>query len=438
MAFDPDKYLTKPETKTESSKGFDPDSYLKEPKEKTTGEKIYEYSKPVVEAAGGLGGAIVGTGLGPLGTAAGAGLGYGGAAAGMRGLGQYLGYEKPTNIQETGTQAVKDVLTGATGEVGGQLLGRGLQATGKAISDSALGRLMPGATKKATESISKIATPTDVSKLGSSMEETLNAQLRATQATRSKEYQTLLDKATKEVAGNESKIVDNYNKYVKNQLEKNLADLNQAEQQLIIDTAKNIRGKSLVGMDKEIRRLRDIAEQAKISPGYSSVRSKKADEIADVLEAAIKPVSKTYRQAKDAYRVASQPVNVYESSVGKEFLEGSKDPASLPKNFFKTKYTVDNLKTLVGDGKATQFANNHIANELSTETTAKAARSWFDKNKVWLKEFPQSKEAAENYIRNLEKIEKTRSRAKTGAYIVGGTVVGSEAYNKLKNTLGLF
>jgi hypothetical protein len=174
------------------------------PAEKSTGQKIYEYAEPVVETLGAVGGGVLGVPLGPVGTAAGAGLGYGGAAAGMRGLGQYLGYEKPTDIQETGTQAVKDVLTGATGEVGGQLLGRGLQATGKAISDSALGRLMPGATKKATESISKIATPTDVSKLGSSMEETLNAQLRATQATRSKEYQTLLDKATKEVAGNDN------------------------------------------------------------------------------------------------------------------------------------------------------------------------------------------------------------------------------------------
>jgi hypothetical protein len=425
------------DTQQTSSK-FGGVSIDEKPKEKSTGEKIYEYSKPVVEAAGGIGGAIVGTGLGPLGTAAGAGLGYGGASAGMRGLGQYLGYEKPTNIQEAGTQAVKDVLTGATAEVGGQLLGRGLQATGRALSDSSLGRLMPGATKRATESVSKIATPTDVSKLGSSMEETLNAQLRATQATRSKEYQTLLDKATKEVAGNESKIVDNYNKYVKNQLEKNLADLNQAEQQLIIDTAKNIRGKSLVGMDKEIRRLRDIAEQAKISPGYSSVRSKKADEIADVLEAAIKPVSKTYRQAKDAYRVASEPVNVYESSVGKQFLEGSKDPASLPKNFFKTKYTVDNLKTLVGENKATQFANNHIANELSTETTAKAARSWFDKNKVWLKEFPQSKDATENYIRNLEKIEKTRGRAKNVAIAGAGVAGVTEAYTQLKKLLNIF
>jgi len=423
---------------TQTKQSANPFDQFEKPKEKSTGEKIYEYSKPVVEAAGGIGGAIVGSGLGPLGTAAGAGLGYGGAAAGMRGIGQYLGYEKPTDIQETGTQAVKDVLTGATGEVGGQLLGRGLQATGKAISDSALGRLMPGATKKATESISKIATPTDVSKLGSSMEESLNAQLRATQASRSKEYQTLLDKATKEVAGKESKIVDYYNKYAKNQLDKSIVDLNQAEQQLIIDTAKNIRGKSLVGIDKEIRRLRDIAEQTKISPGYSSVRSKKADEIADVLEAAIKPVSKTYRQAKDAYRVASQPVNVYESSVGKELLEGSKDPASLPKNFFKTKYTVDNLKTLVGENKATQFANNHIANELSAETTAKAARSWYDKNKVWLKEFPQSKDATENYIRNLEKIEKTRGRAKNVAIAGAGVAGVTEAYTQLKKLLNIF
>ena len=119
-------------------------------------------------------------------------------------------------------------------------------------------------------------------------------------------------------------------------------------------------------------------------------------------------------------------------------LEGRVDPASLPDKFFKTKYSVDQLKGVVGEADATRFANNHIANELSVETTAKAARSWYDKNKVWLKEFPQSRDATEAYIKNLEKIEKTRGGAKNVA-IAGATIGGAtEAYNQFKKLLNVF
>lgn len=300
------------------------------------------------------------------------------------------------------------------------------------------GRLMPGAMEKGLSKLEEIAKPTDISQLGSSMESALNNALSIVQKSRSEEYAKLMAKAEQEVAGKEPRIVDTVNKYIKNQLIGKSKDLNDAEQKLLIETANNIRGKSLVGIDKEIRRLKDIAEETSMAPGYSSVRSRKAGEIAKELEKAIEPASKTYRQAKDLYKSASEPVNIYEHSVGRQLLEGSKDPASLPKQFFKTEYTVNNLRTLVGEENAVKFAKNHIANELSAETTAKGARAWMNKNDVWLKTFPKEKQAADTYVKNLEAIEKTRGRAKAVGIAGAGLVGATAGYNQLKKLLGIF
>ena len=88
------------------------------PAEKSTGQKIYEYAEPVVETLGAVGGGVLGVPLGPVGTAAGAGLGYGGVKAGMRGLGQLLGYQKPQTFKESAIESAKDVATGAALEAG--------------------------------------------------------------------------------------------------------------------------------------------------------------------------------------------------------------------------------------------------------------------------------------------------------------------------------
>jgi hypothetical protein len=103
---------------TQTKQSANPFDQFEKPKEKSTGQKIFEYAEPVVETAGAIGGSIAGSALGPVGTAAGAGLGYGGAKAGMRGLGQYFGYEKPQSLKESAVESAKDVATGAALEAG--------------------------------------------------------------------------------------------------------------------------------------------------------------------------------------------------------------------------------------------------------------------------------------------------------------------------------
>lgn len=105
----------------------------------TTGQKIYQavrpYAAPLVEAGGAIAGGIVGTPMGPLGTVGGAGLGYGIAKEAME-LGDiYLGGKAPRQGAAQVVEPVRNVVEGATLEMGGQALGKGLGYVGGKIAD---------------------------------------------------------------------------------------------------------------------------------------------------------------------------------------------------------------------------------------------------------------------------------------------------------------
>lgn len=92
------------------------------------GEQVRGVAYPVMEAVGaGLGG-LVGSGVGPAGTIGGASLGY----AGVKGLeniiDQYTGAAQPETLGQAAARTASDIATGATYEMGGQLLGKGISA----------------------------------------------------------------------------------------------------------------------------------------------------------------------------------------------------------------------------------------------------------------------------------------------------------------------
>ena len=78
-----------------------------------------EFIAPTVEALGGAGGAIVGTGAGPLGTVVGAGAGYAGAKELMRLVAGEGGGE---TMPQAAARQTKNVLEGATMETGGRVV----------------------------------------------------------------------------------------------------------------------------------------------------------------------------------------------------------------------------------------------------------------------------------------------------------------------------
>lgn len=87
------------------------------------GRRVIQMVRPAVEAAGSVGGAALGTPLGPAGAVGGAGLGYGAAKTGLDILEQSLGYQRPpSSAGEALARGAEDVLMGATFETGGRVV----------------------------------------------------------------------------------------------------------------------------------------------------------------------------------------------------------------------------------------------------------------------------------------------------------------------------
>ena len=112
-----------PKTETKSRIKFDEPA----PKEKSFGEKAFEFVEPTAEVLGAVGGGVLGAPLGPAGAVGGAGLGYGITKEGIRLAKEGLGYAPPRTGVALATEPVKDILTGATIEAGGQVLSQALK-----------------------------------------------------------------------------------------------------------------------------------------------------------------------------------------------------------------------------------------------------------------------------------------------------------------------
>jgi hypothetical protein len=89
-------------------------------KEKSFGEKAFEVVEPTAEALGTIGGAALGTPLGPAGVVGGAGLGYAMTREGLRLGKEKLGYVEPRSLGESFKEPAKDILYGGSMEAGGR------------------------------------------------------------------------------------------------------------------------------------------------------------------------------------------------------------------------------------------------------------------------------------------------------------------------------
>ena len=95
-----------------------------------------QYGAPILEGAGMVGGGMVGAPAGPLGIAGGAGLGYGMARELVNAADIALGNRPQQELPEQAKEAARNVLEGATYEVGGRVLGDALAAGAKLLPES--------------------------------------------------------------------------------------------------------------------------------------------------------------------------------------------------------------------------------------------------------------------------------------------------------------
>jgi len=107
-----------------------------EPRQMTTGQRVYQsvrpYAAPLVEAGGAIAGGLIGGtagtfGAGPIGTVTGgvfgSGLGYGIAKEALEAADVAMGMKQPRTGAAQVTEPVRNVLEGATMEVGGRVAG---------------------------------------------------------------------------------------------------------------------------------------------------------------------------------------------------------------------------------------------------------------------------------------------------------------------------
>lgn len=299
-------------------------------------------------------------------------------------------------------------------------------------------KLLPGAMGRAEKTLAQVGEAKTADEVGKGMFDFLTTRLKGLSTERAKEAQDLIKVYEKAGAGEKERTVRNaYDYWLKDQLKNNRRNLSNQEVALMEDSIRQIAGdRSVLALEKELRRLKDVADMPKIVEGYDAIKSKQASELAKnlqrMLDRAI-PEGKAYRQA---YSEASRPMDVFETVLGRKATAAETDPAKIPGLLFQSKHSLQRLKDLTQDDKlVSNFAKDHVATELAG-LSPKEAKSWLNKNRSWLEELPDVEQAARGYVDRISKVESTRAGAKKGLYTAAAIGATPLAYYKIRNILG--
>lgn len=113
------------------------------PTSTNTYQSVRNLIAPTVEMAGAVGGGLLGTALGPLGTVGGAGLGYGIAKEALNLGDVFFGGQQPRQGAEAITQPISNILEGATYEAGGRVVAPYLGSAVQKVTEAGRGLLTP-------------------------------------------------------------------------------------------------------------------------------------------------------------------------------------------------------------------------------------------------------------------------------------------------------
>ena len=186
---------------------------------------------------------------------------------------------------------------------------------------------------------------------------------------------------------------------------------------------------SFDALDDVRRRLGDVAFGKDVE-GYSAIGSSIAKKYyAKISELQSKFAGEAHDDLQSGYEMASRLLDKYKSKVGKKATAEDRfdptrfmtDPASLPKNYFQTKQSVQDLIDLTGGDKGfvIQNASDFAARELKNKTTATTARNWLNNNTDWLNALPEVRGKVEAYVKALERGERIAGKSKTAQDILG-------------------
>ncbi len=319
----------------------------------------------------------------------------------------------------------------------GPKIAEGVAEYGPKVSN-AIGRALPGATRRAEEKLASVGGATDKSTLGQKLSDTLTTRLNKLKDARRKQADINYKAYQTQEAGKAPQVTSEFDTYLTGELGKT-RDLEPVEEDLIKEAqAKLKRNPSIEGLEKQLRYLKSVSKQPAVVEGYKAIPTLQAGKMADRLEQILNKSAPLGEKARSEYEAASEPVDLYKEALGRTATDSEKDPALLPSKFFKTKFSIQKLLDLSGGDEAfvNSSAKEYVATELEGKSAADAEK-WLKKNKIWLDELPEVRDSTNAYVENLSKTANTQSRAKHigyGAAIAGGVTGG---YASLRHFLGI-
>lgn len=185
---------------------------------------------------------------------------------------------------------------------------------------------------------------------------------------------------------------------------------------------------SFEALDHVRRKLGDVIAGKEVE-GYGALNKN----IAQDLYAQLSKIQKEFvgetagfnpqTELLDAYHASSENLKKYGTVAGKKITamdkvdleKFAKDPADLPKSFFRSQQGIKDLIELTGDkALVTQLAQEHTSRELMGQSS-KQVRSWLQKNSDWVKEVPELQSKVAQYAGKLEKIERVEGKLERSA-----------------------
>ena len=328
---------------------------------------------------------------------------------------------------------------------------QGIRALAPAARSVAKG-LMP---RKLIEAIGK---PSTISDVGENITKKVESNLKALVKERKPKADDLFDKYLDKGKKFEADILADYKNALANYYAKGVGSGSLSNEQIaaVNKAADRLAGRpaalgkdggdkvspGIGALEKERRIWNDIADGYDVK-GAEGITAQSARDIRDLITASIqKYVPNEFKAAMEGYQKLSAPINRFNTALGKKVTAkaddylpkvAKTDPAMVPKAFFKSRHSAQELKELSGDPKfAEMAARDHVANDLAEKTTSDEVGRYLQSNRDWLQEFPK----LQSQLSDAAKTLKSAERAKKGAKYVGYGVVGADALSQAKRLFG--
>jgi|APCry1669193128_1035447.scaffolds.fasta_scaffold07732_3 hypothetical protein len=211
-------------------------------------------------------------------------------------------------------------------------------------------------------------------------------------------------------------------------------------------TPEVTREKDVSAIIEELRFLRSKDTTGKAAEDYAGLSKEYRDNLINKLEQSLYTWNPKYQAADQAYKAASEKMNIYKTGLMSQALKGEKfdfktiaaDPEEFAHKFFQTADTVKQLKEVTKNPQQVNaLAKDYVATMMQNKSPKEILKYAIDpRNEGWLKEAGLYNDL-KDYANKATIAESRTNLLKKIGYTAGGIAVGEAALNKARNMLGL-